>query len=168
MGALLLFQHTPIPTPFLFSRFAKQIKSGTLTETKPIHLSLFETIKSAIASGNNTEEELVEAEETNDVETKAPIDIEEVDAMKKEPERKESETMSLFKIVSNSLWSLPTQYKLLSGIFFFGSIMMFTRGRLGSEQQQLDALNRKVDQLTIELSEIKSLLHTIVHTMQDK
>eukprot|EP00956_Cyclotella_meneghiniana_P018667 scaffold31254_cov72-Cyclotella_meneghiniana.AAC.5 len=131
------------------SMFAKQIKSGTLTETKPIHLSLFETIKSAIASGNNTEEELVEAEETNDVETKAPIDIEEVDAMKKEPKRKESETMSVFKIVSTS-------------------IMMFTSGRLGSEQQQLDALNRKVDQLTSELSEIKSLLHTIVHTMQDK
>ena len=159
----------PISTSFLFSRFAKQIKSGTLTETKPIHLSLYETIKSAIASGNNTDEELVEAEETPDVETRASIDIVEVDSMKKEPERKESEaTMSLSKIVSNSLWSLPIQYKVLSGVFFFGSVVMFTRGWLSSEQQQLDALNRKVDQLTIELSEIKSLLHTIVHTMKDK
>jgi hypothetical protein len=142
-------------------RFAKQIKSGTLTETKPIHLSLFETIKLAAAPDESNDADAVEPEEKPKEETTVPMI--ENGARRKEPEIS-SPIRSCISFLSNSFWSLPKEYQLLSGVLFIGSVWAWSRGG-ASESQQIAALNQKVDQLNGELIEIKALLQTIAQSM---
>jgi hypothetical protein len=133
-----------------------------LTETKPIHHSLFETIKVAIASDENNLD-MVEPEEEPDLEAKA--------SGIKEDTHKQPEAMSPLrtcaKFISSSFWALPNEYKVISSVILFGAVWMFSRSSMGNDQQKIDELNRKVDQLNSELAEIKTLLSTIVHLMNE-
>lgn len=127
-----------------------------MTETKPIHLSLFEAIKVAVASEESTEAD----EEKPELDVKAPI--------KEAIQHKEPKTTSTFSSCINFLsgafsW-LPRQYQMLSGVVFFGAIWAWSRSGANGNQQ-IAELNQKVDQLSSELAEIKALLNTVVHSM---
>lgn len=149
----------------LTCRFAKQIKTGTLTETKPIHLDLFEVIKLAISSEENNGEGVeLELEEEPEIETKVspvPVEVE---------TRKQPDTLSPFQRcaqqLSSTFWALPREYQVLSGVLFFGSVWMWTRGGSRNDRK-LDDLQWKVDQLNNELNEIKTLLNTVVQLMKE-
>ncbi len=145
------------------SRFAKQIKSGTLTETKPIHLSLFEAIKVAAAPDESNDADAVEPEEKPEVGIISPT-------IENESRKPELETASPFRscisFISNSFWSLPKEYQLLSGALFIGTLWAWSLGG-ASESQQIAVLNQKVDQLNGELMEIKALLQTIAQSIND-
>ena len=148
-------------------RFAKQIKTGTLTETKPIHLSLFETIKVAIASDESNGVGLIEPEDERDLEAKPNLDEQSVREESGDIVVKDvSPLRTCINLISNAFWTLPRRYQVLSGVAFFGTVWFFSH-RAGSDQQKLEDLHRKVDRLNNELTEVKTLLKTIVHLMDE-
>ena len=153
--------------PTSSSRFAKQIKSGTLTETKPIHLSLFETIKLAIASDQSNGVDLIEPEEKSGSEVKSIAN--ELSAREDSGRvsvKNDSILRTCVNQISNAFWTLPRRYQFLSGVVFIGTAWTLQYG-VGSNQRKLDDLNRKVDQLNNELIEVKTLLKTIVQLVNE-
>ena len=145
-------------------RFAKQIKSGTLTETKPIHLSLFDAIKVAVVSDDNDDIDVIENEEQPTVKTQANSVKEQI--QEKNPHV--SPLKTCIKFLYSTFWSLPKEYKAFSGVIFFGTIWIWSRRSPNNDQHKLDALNIKFDQLSNELAEVKALLKTIVHLMNEQ
>ena len=132
-----------------------------MTETKPIHLSLFETIKVAVSSEESSDVEAVQADEKPDIEAKTPIVEEE--ARRTEP-TKTSPFRSCISFVAGAFRSLPIQYQALSGVLLFGTLWLWSGA--GTANNQIAELNQKVDQLNSELAEVKALLKTLVRSIE--
>lgn len=133
-----------------------------MTETKPIHLSLFETIKVAVSSEESSEFEAVQVEDKPEIEIKAPIVEEEA--------RRKPATMSPFrqcvKFLSGAFLLLPQHYQVLSGVLLFGTVWVWSTGGANGSSQQIAQLNQKVDQLGSDLAEVKNLLDALVRSME--
>ena len=144
-------------------RFAKQIRSGTLLETKPIHLDLFEVIKLAITSEESIDVGVeVELEVESGIDSKAAIV--EGEALK-EPDGLPP-FKRYIKLLSDAFWSLRKEHKVLSGVIFFCALWTFIR-RAAKDERNIDDLVWRVDQLSSDLNDIKELLNTIVHLMNE-
>jgi hypothetical protein len=143
------------------SMFASKIKSGTFKETSPIHLDLFEVIKSAIAAG----------EEGGEIEDQAVEPEEEMEALEEaekiEPvETTANETLSQLKDkaqqVMAAFLSLPQNQQMLLAfvVLYFMAKMIFPGRDRNSEA--IDELTTKVDSLTAEVVELKVMMKRIL------
>ena len=138
-------------------RFASKIKSGTLKETAPIHIDLFQVIKSALASGEEGMEGIGE-------DSALPADEEAEEA---EAAAIETPTMSLiestFRDLVDALSSLTLNQLLLLAFvaLYFLSKIFFRRTEVPTTET-VDNLTRKVDDLTLEVREMKAVLERIL------
>eukprot|EP00804_Cyclotella_cryptica_P000020 CCRYP_013707-RB/>CCRYP_013707-RB protein AED:0.02 eAED:0.02 QI:909/0.83/0.85/1/0.5/0.42/7/1835/920 len=147
------------------SMFSKQIKSGTLTETKPIHLDLFERIKLALSSDKDNESELeVEVNDEPSLELN-PTDM--------KNERKSSDLLHITGLVQSISGYVLSSRKSVQ-VFFFGVSFIAVAWALTRDVSSnhsdlaIADLSRKVDKLNSELDEIKSLLSSILLLMKEK
>lgn len=136
--------------------------SGTLKETPPIHLDLFEVIKSAIAAASEGGEDIkdIEDEEQEDDITAPSIETE-------EPAAATNTALTqiegvLRQAVSMFLTLSPNQQLLVAFfvLYFLAKMFFGKKGAIRSEE--IDDLAQKVDDLAREVKEMKALLETIV------
>ncbi|KAL3807060.1 hypothetical protein ACHAXA_008006, partial [Cyclostephanos tholiformis] len=140
----------------VFVRFLKS-SIGVLKETPPVHHDLFEVIKNAISSSDDREA-------ISEVDLKQPLLI---DANKVNSDAVEAET-EIFTIPSKfegiyrliiAVFSLaPTQQLALSVAIFLLARVIFSK----NDPSAVDDLAQKVNELTIELREVKDLLERIL------
>lgn len=139
--------------------FASKIKSGTVAETAPIHLDLFEVVKAAIASGEEggqigeIEEEVLEEE----VEVKQPegAEVSASDTL--------SKMQGVFRGAVAALLSLsPTQKLLLGSVASYLIAKMLSRGAHEPDTEAIRQLTQKVDDLKAEVGEMRALLERIL------
>jgi len=143
------------------SMFASKIKSGTLKETSPIHLDLFEVIKTALASG----EEGGEVEDT-DIEPKEEMEIATTETEEETnvttPDTTTSQVESKFDQLIAAFSSLTQNQQLLLAfvIFYFVTKMIFPKKDLTADK--VNDLAQKVDGLANEVKEMKAMLESLL------
>ncbi|KAL7537292.1 hypothetical protein ACHAXR_009090 [Thalassiosira sp. AJA248-18] len=141
----------------VFVRFTKS-SIGTLKETSPIHLDLFEEIKSAIASGEEGEG-IVDLEVEDE-----PDEVEVVVKEEKEaaaPIEIVSQFEGIFRQFVAVFLSLTQNQQLLLAlvVLYFVTKILFHETELRAET--VDNLSQKVDDLTNEVREMKAMLESI-------
>ena len=148
--------------------FASKIKSGTLKETAPIHLDLFEVIRSAIISSSSGErggEGITEQESIADEGMAEEGNKEVVTNTPTEEVEPKSAVKGIIQFAA-SILSKPRNQQLILAIgLSFAAKMLFFRGgdaALTSAAQEMDHLSKKVDELTKEVREMKAMLELIL------
>lgn len=140
---------------FRIIRFASKIKSGTLTETKPIHLDLFEELKAVIKSDETVSELAEEPKEENE----------------QSPEAIEEESAQVVQVQTQSSWNLssmfldlpkPVQILALGVSSFVVMRLLFSRS-----DPSIAQLSRQVEDLESDVREIKAMLKTILEAVED-
>lgn len=124
-----------------------------MKETSPIHLDLFEVIKSAIASSEGGEEiSDIVAEEPDEETTTIPTDAEPVESVK----------ATLSQVVA-SLVSMPQNQQLLLAfvVLYFVTKILFGKKQYPSADA-IDELSQNVEDLTNEVREMKAMLKSIL------
>jgi hypothetical protein len=145
--------------------FAKQIRTGTVSETRPVHLKLFEAIKKACSAASG--KEVVEEEE------------EEKEEVEEEELKPEKAAGGLDEIRAQLLALVPFDVSdrtktLIVGFLAFTILRLFSyaigrrrrRARIplgGAEQ-----LNERIDELEIEIKEIHKTLQAILKALQEE
>ncbi len=139
--------------------------SGTLKETSPIHLDLFEVIKAAIVSGEGGEgKEDLEVEEPEEADIKMPTDIEVTESASGVIL---SQVEGILRQVVTSFLSLPQSQQLLLGIVVLYFVAKLIFGKKTDAAEAFDDLTRKVDDLTLEVKEMKAMLETILKQSEE-
>ena len=145
------------------SMFANKIKSGTLTETKPIHLDLFEVVKLAIAS---------DQESTGDLEVETEEETETLAIMTpsvKEEEKADKDIMqqltNIFQNFASAAIQSPQYVQIMAVVVSMFFLYLVFRKKSVHEPQSIDDLARKVDQMTVEMMEMKAMLESIIKLM---
>lgn len=140
-----------------------------MKETSPIHLDLFDVIKSAIASTSDEGDEGVkdlEVEELEDEEiTNRPAEINEPSLESSTKSETISQIESMFRQFVATFSSLSqNQQLLLACIVLYFVTKIFTRkGDVRSE-----AIDDKVDNLTNEVREMKAMLESILKLSEQR
>jgi len=136
------------------SMFASKIKSGTLKETSPIHLDLFEVIKSAIASGEEGGE-IVDLEVEPDEEITSTVEVKVAETATDETT---SQVEGIFRQLVAAVLSLTQSQQLLLAfvVVYFVIKMLFRKNDPTADT--IDDLAQKVDNLTNEVMEMKTML----------
>ena len=130
-----------------------------MKETSPIHLDLFEVIKSAIASSEGGEEiSDIVAEEPDEETTTIPTDAEPVESVK----------ATLSQVVA-SLVSMPQNQQLLLAfvVLYFVTKILFGKKQYPSADA-IDELSQNVEDLTNEVREMKAMLKSILELSGQK
>lgn len=140
---------------FHIFRFASKIKSGTLTETKPIHLDLFEELKTVIKSDETVSELAEEPKEENEQSTEATAE--------ESAQVVQVQTQSSWKLTSMFL-GLPKPVQILAlGVSSFVVMrLLFSR-----PDPSIAQLSRQVEDLESDVKEIKAMLKTILEAVED-
>lgn len=139
---------------FCFHRFASKIKSGTLTETKPIHLDLFEELKTVIKSDETVSELAEEPKEENEQSTEATAE--------ESAQVVQVQTQSSWKLTSMFL-GLPKPVQILAlGVSSFVVMRLLSRS-----DPSIAQLSRQVEDLESDVKEIKAMLKTILEAVED-
>jgi len=140
------------------SMFASKIKSGTLIETKPIHLDLFEEIKTVLISDDNNTELAGEAEE--EVESEQSPEVEEEEIV----QAVQTQSNSPRNQLSTMFMSLPKPVKVLAlGVTCF----VVMRLLFHSPDPTIIELSRQVEDLGKEVKEIKAMLESVLEAVGD-
>lgn len=138
--------------------------SGTLKETSPIHLDLFEVIKAAIASGEKGEGagELEVEEEPEEEAKEQPLEAETVAKPPTTTNTIFSQMKAVFRQVVATISSLPhiQQIVLAFIVFYFITKIVFVRK--DSAAETINDLNQKIDDLTKEVKEMKAMLKSVL------
>ena len=139
-------------------RFASKIKSGTLAETKPIHLDLFEVIKVALSSGSENKSDVEVETEDESTYTQEVVLVAEKGSG--------NDTMVQFQGVLRHAFrmylALPTSIQLGCVVVSLSlAYSSFFRGRNTTYSQPAE-LVKKVDDLSAELKEVKAMLKHVV------
>jgi len=153
------------------SMFASKIKSGTLKETSPIHLDLYEVIKKAIASGEEGGEiEDSEVEAQPEEEVNVATTVVEKDGLRNKATASEIATMDetppqvedMLQQLVAALLSLTQNQQLLLAfvVLYFLTKMIFSKKDPTTDK--MDDLARQVDDLTNEVRNIKTMLESIL------
>jgi len=138
--------------------FASKIKSGTLKETSPIHLDLFEEIKSAISSSEGGEH-IKDLEVESDEEIiNIPIEVEELETTTNET-LSQIESMYRQFVAAFSSLTQNQQLLLVFVVLYFATRILI---RKDSSAGAIDDLAQKVDGLTKEVRELKAMLESIL------
>jgi hypothetical protein len=137
--------------------FAKQIRTGTVSETRPVHLKLFEAIKKACASASG--KEIVEEEKEELEEEKAAGGLDEIRAQ-------------LLALVP---FDVSDRTKMLIvGFLAFTILRLFSYaiGRRGRRARVpmagAEHLNERIDELQVEIQEIHKTLQAILKALQEE
>jgi hypothetical protein len=143
-------------------RFASKIKSGTLVETKPIHLDLFEEIKRVIKSDYIATELAdvgeAEADEEEEESEQSPEVVEE------EIVQVHTETKRPLNQLSTLFVSLPKPVKALAlGLTSFIVVRLLFR----RPDPTIAELSRQVEDLGREVKEIKAMLESVLEAVGD-
>jgi len=136
-----------------------------LKETSPIHLDLFEVIKSAIASSEGGEEiSDIVAEEPDEETPSIPTDAEPAESVKATL----SQIESTIRQVMTSLVSMPQNQQLMFAfvVLYFVTKMLFGKKQYPSADA-IDELSQHVEDLTNEVQEMKAMLKSILE-LSDK
>ena len=141
------------------------IFSGTVKETSPIHLDLFEVIKTAIAEdGEGGEmiedgpEKEVEEDGRDDTKPPASDDVGDIAA-----HSLVSQAQALISRAIATVLSIPPwQQAVLAVMLLYLASRVLLRRRSDPSSHQIEELNRKIDDLTIEIREVKVLLETML------
>lgn len=143
-------------------RFASKIKSGTLAETKPIHLDLFEVIKVALSSGSDNKSDVeVETEDESEVETTYTQEVVLV-AEKGSGNDTMVQFQGVLRHAFRTYLALPTSIQLGCVVVSLSlAYSSFFRGRNTTYSQPAE-LVKKVDDLSAELKEVKAMLKHVV------
>ena len=125
-----------------------------MKETSPIHLDLFEEIKSAIASSDEgegiTDMENVEEEANEDVTSSVQVESESITIPSKEG--------GIVRRVVTSFLSMPKLQILLGvGVLYFGANILLS-SRRDANANAIAELSHKVDDLSREVKEMKAML----------
>lgn len=137
-----------------------------MKETSPIHLDLFEVIKSAIASGE-------EGGEISELEAEVPEEESKVIEMEKKETTANATLSKIQGIISQAVavfLSLTQKQKLLFGfvVLYFVTKVLFRRRYADPTSETLDNLNKKVDDLTSEVLEMKSMLEKVLEVSNER
>jgi hypothetical protein len=136
-------------------RFASKIKSGTLTETKPIHLDLFEEIKAVVISEDN-------ATELADADVGEEEEEEEIEVVEEEIVRVQTQTESPWNQLSTICMSLPKPVMVLAlGVTSFVLVRLLFR----RPDPTIAELSRHVEDLGREVKEIKAMLESVLEAL---
>lgn len=148
--------------------FANKIKNGALSETKPIHLDLFDVIKEAISSvksdangGIEVDSEEPDEELTSDTES---INHEE----RKTTPDSVQQLKSVFEQVMNVVSHSPNSMRLAAAGVIFILLMSFLLRKnyiYDNDTQPYDDLTNKVDQMSNEIREIKKMVEHIIELL---
>jgi len=143
------------------SMFASKIKSGTLIETKPIHLDLFEEIKKVLISDDNTTTitlvDAGDAEEEVENELSSEVVEQEIVNVQAQIESPWSQFSAMFM-------SLPKPAKVLA----LGMTSFFVMRFLFRKPDPTVAhLSRQVEDLGKEVKEIKAMLESVLEAVGD-
>lgn len=143
--------------PNTVDRFASKIKSGTLIETKPIHLDLFEEIKTVLISDDNNTELAGEAEEEVESEQSPEVEEEEIVQVQTQSNSPRNQLSTMFM-------SLPKPVKVLAlGVTCF----VVMRLLFHSPDPTIIELSRQVEDLGKEVKEIKAMLESVLEAVGD-
>lgn len=140
-----------------------------MKETSPIHLDLFDVIKSAIASTSDEGDEDVKDLEVKELEdeeiTNHPAEIKEPSLEISTKNETISQIESMFRQFVATFSSLSqNQQLLLACIVLYSVTKIFTRkGDVRSE-----AIDDKVDNLTNEVREMKAMLESILKLSEQR
>ena len=137
-----------------------------MKETSPIHLDLFEVIKSAIASSEGGEEiSDIVAEEPDEETTTIPTDAEPAGSVKATLSHIEG---TIRQFVA-SLVSMPQNQQLLLAfvVLYFVTKIIFGKKQYPSADA-IDELSQNVEDLTNEVREMKAMLKSILELSGQK
>jgi len=153
------------------SMFASKIKSGTLKETSPIHLDLFEVIKKAIASGEEGGEiEDSEADTQPEEEANVATAVVEEEGLRNKTTASEIATMDetppqvegMLQQLVAALLSLTQNQQLLLAVVVLYFLTKMILSKKDPTADKMDDLARQVDDLTNEVRDMKNMLETIL------
>jgi hypothetical protein len=155
------------------SMFTKQIRTGTMTETKPLHLHLFEHVKKACAADSPAGEEDTEEEEEVD----ESLDTKETEEA--------TNPLTQIQDAIKKLWSFACEFGnerdvmqlvpiMAAGVMFIlwlswrksSSHVDGEDTRVVSHSEMVHLSNR-MDELSTDIKEMKELLEKVLGTMQD-
>ncbi len=143
--------------PNTVNRFASKIKSGTLIETKPIHLDLFEEIKKVLKSDDNA----TALADAGDVEEEEEDEIS-TEVVAQEVVTVQTPTDSPWSRFSGMVMSLPKPAKVLAlGMTSFIVMRLLFR----KPDPTVAELSRQVEDLGTELKEIKAMLANVLEAV---
>ena len=129
-----------------------------MKETSPIHLDLFEEIKSAIASSDGGEG----ITDMEDAEEEANEDVTSSTQVESEPGTIPSKDGGIVRQVVTSFLSMPKLQILLGvGVLYFGANMLLSN-RSDTSANAIAELSHKVDDLSREVSEMKAMLEAVL------
>lgn len=155
LDCMELHQHNVSNFYFHIIRFASKIKSGTLTETKPIHLDLFEEMKTVIKSDETVSELAEEPKEENE----------------QPPEAIEEESAQVVQVQTQSSWNLSSMFlglpKPVQILAFGVSSFVVMRLLFSRSDPSIAQLSRQVEDLESDVREIKAMLKTILEAVED-
>jgi len=154
------------------SMFTKQIRTGTMTETKPLHLHLFEHVKKACAADSPAGEEDTEEEEVDE-----SLDTKETEEA--------TNPLTQIQDAIKKLWSFACEFGnerdvmqlvpiMAAGVMFIlwlswrksSSHVDGEDTRVVSHSEMVHLSNR-MDELSTDIKEMKELLEKVLGTMQD-
>lgn len=133
--------------------------SGTLKETSPIHLDLFEEIKSAIASsdGGEGDTDMEDTEEEAKEEATSSTRVESEPATTTSPK----DGGIVHRVVSSFLSMPKLQILLGVGVLYFGANILLS-SRRDANANAIAELSHKVDDLSREVKEMKAMLEAVL------
>ena len=136
-----------------------------MKETSPIHLDLFEVIKSAIASSEGGEEiSDIVAEEPDEETTTIPTDAEPAESVKATL----SHIEGAVRQVVASLVSMPQNQQLLLAFVFLYFVTKILSGKKYPSSDAIDELSQNVEDLANEVREMKAMLKSILELSGQK
>lgn len=145
--------------PNTVDRFASKIKSGTLIETKPIHLDLFEEIRTVLTSDDNNTELAGAGEAEEEVESEQSPEAEEEEIV-----QVQTQSNSPRNQFSTMFMSLPKPVKVLAlGV----TCLVVRRLLFHSPDPTIIELSRQVEDLGKEVKEIKAMLESVLEAVGD-
>lgn len=140
-------------------RFASKIKSGTLIETKPIHLDLFEEIRKVLISDDNATALTGAGDAEEEVEDEVSPEVEEQEIV-----NVQAQSESPWSQFSAMFMSLPKPAKVLAlGMTSFFVMRLLFR----KPDPAVAELSRQVEDLGREVKEIKAMLESVLEAVGD-
>ena len=127
-----------------------------MKETSPIHLDLFEEIKSAIASSDDGEG-ITDMEDVEEEAKEVSIQVESEPATTTSPK----DGGIVHRVISSFLSMPKLQILLGVGVLYFGAKMLLSNRR-DSNASAIAELSHKVDDLSKEVIEMKAMLETVL------
>jgi len=145
--------------------FANKIKNGALSETKPIHLDLFDVIKEAISSVKNDANGGIEVDsEEPDEELTSDSESIYFEGRKTNPDTVQ-QLKSVFEQVMNVVSQSPNSTRLGAAGVIFILLMLFLLRKnyiYDTDTQPYDDLANEVEQMSKEIREIKKMVEHII------